>query len=242
MAARQFVDFLILLSLASIARIFAGWVTIARPFLLCWGQRKAVSGGVRRGAEGQDSEEVFGVPDWEALKIEYVTTKTSYRKLSAKHAIPLKNLQDRASKEKWVDEKRKFRKNVVEKAIKKIENQQAGQLAKLQKAASDLSVIVAEAAADERIFLANGEYSHKALQSTVRSLKDLTEVIRDLYDLPGMRQREAQRLAQERLELERERVELEKTKMGDNNVDGGGVIEIGAVLPEEDAAETEERT
>ena len=192
------------------------------------------------------------MPDWEALRVEYVSGKTSYKKLAAKHGVPLHKVEERARDEAWMAQKRQFRRNVVDKALKKMETQQAGQLVKLQHAADKLAGIVEMASADEQIFLDNGTYSHKALQATVRSLKELTEVIRDLYDMPGMRQREAQQLARERLELERERVALEKTKMGDNNVDGGGVIEIGAVLPEEelpvndtaeeDAAEMEGQT
>ena len=167
------------------------------------------------------------MPDWEALRVEYVSGKTSYKKLAAKHGVPLHKVEERARDEAWMAQKRQFRRNVVDKALKKMETQQAGQLVKLQHAADKLAGIVEMASADEQIFLDNGTYSHKALQATVRSLKELTEVIRDLYDMPGMRQR---------LELERERVALEKARAGDSDADGGGVIEIGAVLPEEDAA------
>ncbi|MCI8611044.1 MAG: hypothetical protein HFE66_03885 [Clostridiales bacterium] len=46
--------------------------------------------------------------DWTAIKTEYVTTDTSYRKLSAKYGVSSTQIANHAKSEKWVEEKERF--------------------------------------------------------------------------------------------------------------------------------------
>ena len=39
--------------------------------------------------------------DWEKIKTEYLSGNTSYRKLSAKHGVPLSRIEKRGRKENW---------------------------------------------------------------------------------------------------------------------------------------------
>lgn len=39
--------------------------------------------------------------DWEKIKTEYLSGNTSYRKLSAKHGVPLSRIKNRGKKEDW---------------------------------------------------------------------------------------------------------------------------------------------
>lgn len=44
-------------------------------------------------------------PNWEKIKAEYITTKTSYRKLAEKYGISLSTLEKRGKRENWQAEK-----------------------------------------------------------------------------------------------------------------------------------------
>ena len=57
--------------------------------------------------------------DWVRIRTEYITTDTSYRKLAAKYGISLSVLGDRASREKWPEQRRQFRAQTSSKAIAK---------------------------------------------------------------------------------------------------------------------------
>ena len=59
--------------------------------------------------------------DWNAIKTEYITTNTSYRKLAQKHNVPFTTLYQRAGKEKWVEKKKQHNDKIVAKSIKKAE-------------------------------------------------------------------------------------------------------------------------
>ena len=59
--------------------------------------------------------------DWNAIKTEYITTTISYRKLANKHEIPFRTLQQRATKDKWVEAKKKHNAKIVSKSVKKAE-------------------------------------------------------------------------------------------------------------------------
>lgn len=52
------------------------------------------------------------MPDWLAIKTEYVNTDTSYRKLSRKYGIEINTLTRRAISEKWVEAKKNQRSRI----------------------------------------------------------------------------------------------------------------------------------
>ena len=58
--------------------------------------------------------------DWVRIRTEYITTDTSYRKLAAEYGISLSVLGERASREKWPEQRRQFRAQTSSKAIAKV--------------------------------------------------------------------------------------------------------------------------
>ena len=60
--------------------------------------------------------------DWKKLKLEYVTTNISYRKLADKYGVPKTTIDHQAKKGKWSEERRRFRANVETKTIKAVED------------------------------------------------------------------------------------------------------------------------
>ena len=69
--------------------------------------------------------------DWQAIKTEYITTDTSYRKLAQKHGVRYATLQARAKEEKWTELRDRHRTRTVSKSLTKISNKQADRAAKL---------------------------------------------------------------------------------------------------------------
>ena len=51
--------------------------------------------------------------DWLKIKSEYVNGNISYRKLAEKHGIPFPTLRDRATGEKWSEQRNKQRERVI---------------------------------------------------------------------------------------------------------------------------------
>jgi hypothetical protein len=60
--------------------------------------------------------------DWNAIKTEYITTNTSYRKLSDKYNIPFNTVQCRGKREDWVNLRNQYQEEIEVKAIKKAAN------------------------------------------------------------------------------------------------------------------------
>lgn len=60
--------------------------------------------------------------DWNAIKTEYITTSTSYRKLAEKYNVPFTNLKRRAKNEDWVQQRTQHNHRVTTKALQKAES------------------------------------------------------------------------------------------------------------------------
>jgi hypothetical protein len=58
-------------------------------------------------------------PDWMKIRIEYETTKTSYRKLAEKYSVPFPTLRDRAGREGWKESADIKRNEIVTKTVTK---------------------------------------------------------------------------------------------------------------------------
>lgn len=78
--------------------------------------------------------------DWNAIKTEYITTNTSYKKLSDKHNIPLNTLQCRAKREKWVDLRTRHQHEIEVKTIKKAVNKASEYKSTLYDLAYDIAM------------------------------------------------------------------------------------------------------
>ena len=84
-------------------------------------------------------------PNWARIQAEYVTGQVSQRDLAKKHGVPLRTLQDRCRAEKWVEKRAEHRGATVAKAVEKIGDMQAEQMAlDMTAAAGELLAMVRE--------------------------------------------------------------------------------------------------
>lgn len=82
-------------------------------------------------------------PRWGRIRTEYITSSVSQRALAEKHGVPLRTLESRARSEEWTRLRREHRGKTMEKALEKISDEQADQMAReLTAAAGELLAMV----------------------------------------------------------------------------------------------------
>ena len=89
--------------------------------------------------------------DWDALKMEYVTTKTTYAKLAEKYGISISQIKIVAARDGWTNERKKFTAR-VQKAYRKACNHEADRLARLITATTGAIDVAMRAIGDDEQF------------------------------------------------------------------------------------------
>ena len=148
--------------------------------------------------------------DWQAIKTEYITTDTSYRKLAQKYGVDSAVIGRRAKNEEWVKLRQQHINKTQTKALNAIASQQASRAARLQTVADKLLAKV------ERLI----EVDEELLDTS--SMRDISRILKDLKDIQmirsdaDMREQEA-RIDKLRKEaaVEKENNEIKVTIVGD---------------------------
>lgn len=190
--------------------------------------------------------------DWDAIKQEYISTNISQRELAEKHGVSVSSLGKRCASEGWSGLRKKFRKKVEKKTMEKISRKKACELAKIGDCADKLVRLIDDSlndtatvrqtivkivpSEDDEDEAEVEEYclqklDTKYLRQMTAAMKDLMEILRDVYGKPNTVERANMKNA-------RERVEIEKAKAAagmPTDEEEYGIIEIPAVL--EEAAE-----
>lgn len=76
--------------------------------------------------------------DWQAIKTEYITTDTSYRKLADKYGVHYKVIANRGKDEKWGELRTQHRDKTLTKTLDKISNKKADKMARIDDLADQL--------------------------------------------------------------------------------------------------------
>lgn len=76
--------------------------------------------------------------DWKAIKTEYITTDTSYRKLAQKHGVSATQICNVGRDEGWVELRKQHLNKTVAKTLDKISSKQADKMARIDKLADQL--------------------------------------------------------------------------------------------------------
>lgn len=145
--------------------------------------------------------------DWKAIKTEYITTDTSYRKLAEKYGISYQTICAKSKSEHWLEQREQHTNNTVTKTLERISEQQADRASRLQSAAERLLEKV------ERLM----DMDDKMLEDSdgetcilgAKGMRSLSGVLKDIKDIQGfksdadMREQEA-RIAKLRREAEKD--------------------------------------
>lgn len=183
--------------------------------------------------------------DYSKLKIEYITGDISYQALADKYGIARATLSKKATKEGWHKEKVKHNENVVKKAVRKAENEQAKVFAKelvtlgkitkvLDKALDDAEqfqryVVQKKEKYDVPVkedgkFIIEKQWNEtetfdkvdtKSLKEVAETLKLVEQMKRSMQGILSIDQQKSLEMQAQRLELEKRRVDQGDT---DNEV------------------------
>lgn len=76
--------------------------------------------------------------DWQAIKTEYITTDTSYRKLAQKYGVNYQAICHRSKDEGWIAQREQHRNNTITKTLEKISSKKADKMARIDDLADKL--------------------------------------------------------------------------------------------------------
>ena len=108
--------------------------------------------------------------DWQAIKTEYITTDTSYRKLAQKYGVSHVQIGNVGKEEKWVELRRQHLDKTLTKTVEKISQQEANRAAKIHSVADKLLLKI-EAMVDSE-----EPMSEKGIRALTAAVKDLKEI------------------------------------------------------------------
>ena len=167
----------------------------------------------------------MGAPfvDWEAVRLAYISTVKSYRQVAREMGVSYSKIRAHGKDEDWPAQRVAYQREAAERAIASGIAQEADRLGKVINAMADVIEGVFEDGQQfhrhlvplrqgkdeetvERIF---DKVDSRAIKDLTGALKDMTQVLRNLYNLPTQAEAEAQRIAAERLKLEQRRLDAE---------------------------------
>ena len=137
--------------------------------------------------------------DWQAIKTEYITTDTSYRKLAQKYGVNATNIAKRASKEKWVEQRNENASKTLSKTLNAIGSKQAERTAKLI-GVSDLLLNKVKSLLE----------TNEELLVDTTVMRDISLVLKNLKDIQMIRSDADMREQEARIEKLRREAEPEK--------------------------------
>lgn len=174
--------------------------------------------------------------DWGAIRNEYITGRESLEKLAKKNEIPVRTIKDRCRKESWVEERKKYRAQVAQKASQKTAKKEAARLAKLRDVAEDVADLISEDVErmqelhkKRKIVTAEDV---KMIKDLTAALKNIADIMRDVYDIPTIR---------EKLLLDKYR-DYKKMLEGMEQEEGGAILLVDILEEAEADAEGNEGT
>lgn len=115
--------------------------------------------------------------DWQAIKTEYITTDTSYRKLAQKYGVSTTQICNVGRDEKWVEQREQFLNKTTAKTLEKISQQEANRAAKIHSVADKLLLKIEAMVESGRPLDTKGI---RALTAAVKDLKEIQSVRTDL--------------------------------------------------------------
>jgi phage shock protein A len=137
--------------------------------------------------------------DWQAIKTEYITTDTSYRKLAQKYGVNHAVIGQRAKAEKWVNLRRQHIDKTQTKALNTISTKQAERTAKLI-GVSDLLLTKVKSLIED----------NPELLMLPQNIKHISGVLKDLKDIQMIKSEADLREQEARIEKLRREAEPEK--------------------------------
>ena len=141
--------------------------------------------------------------DWQDIKTEYITTKTSFRKLADKHGLNKDTIWKKAKEEGWDDLRRQHIDNVQTKILDADTEQKVDRAVRLMTVADKLLAKVEE-------WVEMGE------PISANSIKNLSDAIKNIKEVQMIRTEED--VEEQKARIAKLRKEAEKEEQNDNTI------------------------
>ena len=141
--------------------------------------------------------------DWQDIKTEYITTKTSFRKLADKHGLNKDTIWKKAKEEGWDDLRRQHIDNVQTKILDADTEQKVDRAVRLMTVADKLLAKVEE-------WVEMGE------PISANSIKNLSDAIKNIKEVQMIRTEED--VEEQKARIAKLRKEAEKEENNDNTI------------------------
>ena len=162
--------------------------------------------------------------DWNAIKTEYITTDTSYRKLAKKHGVHYNAIANRAKQEGWISQRNQYCDTTVTKTVDAISDKQVDRAANLISVADQLLAKVKSLIETDAGVLSN-----------TQSMKNISGVLKDIKEIQMIRSEADMREQEARIaNLQRQAAKDEVKDMGYHGVVLLPVVADMPAPPEED--------
>lgn len=119
--------------------------------------------------------------DWTAIKTEYITTDTSYRRLAEKYGVDYTQIGKVGKKEDWVRQKKQFADTTLTKTLDKASTVQANKAARVLTVADKLLDAVEKKL--DLPLISDGQaiaQEYRQLASTIKDIKDILMIKSDI--------------------------------------------------------------
>ena len=119
--------------------------------------------------------------DWKAIKTEYITTDTSYRKLAEKYGVTYNNIGIVSRRENWRKLREEYNAKTVSKIIAIESDKQAERMKRLLQVSDDLLEVVEKAVHSFQVGeLIMDRTALKSLSGTIKDIKDIQSIKTEL--------------------------------------------------------------
>ena len=163
--------------------------------------------------------------NWGRIKHAYVTGALSYRELAKKYDVSLSTLEDVAKKGEWVKCRRQYRCGVEAEALSRAHDEEVDRLRNVRNAADRMGEMIEKIMAEgNQLYMHTGivrekggvetivekelsSVNSKTLRDLVASMKDLTQVLRNLHGIQTISEAETLAMARERLEMDKRKAD-----------------------------------
>lgn len=146
--------------------------------------------------------------DWLAIKTEYITTDTSYRKLAEKYGVSRVQIGNVGRDEGWVELRRQHLDETLSKTVEAIAAQEVDRAARI--------LTVADKLLDKIEAIVDAVEGHDIPSKSIRAL---TAAVKDLKEIQGIRSKLDDEEQQARIDKLRREAEKDEDT-------GDGVIEV----------------
>lgn len=137
--------------------------------------------------------------DWTAMKAEYITTDTSYRKLAEKYGVSGTAVFNRGKAEKWPELREQHLSRTLAKSVAKKEQKRSDQLARIDRVTDRLLTKIERAVDELDIHLATNTRKEKVIEydnqlrpdkPTKETITEVEEILQvaSIIDRAGLRQ------------------------------------------------------